>query len=522
MGDLIMRAKNGNLAFTSGTGNDSLDFTALEQLSGPNGVGYGVDYVNRGGADRVVGTRYDDGFSLSTGVETIDGSGGFDTVHYSRSTAAVNVDLNVAVQSGGYANNDRLTSIENITGSGHGDRLTGNAAANVLEGMDGSDVISGGGGGDTLDGGGGADTLDGGTGNDTLLGGLGDDRLIAGSGNNAMDGGRGTDTVDYSTSTFAVSASIELGSGSELRNFTGDLAALLQDPEMLVQRDTFTTVENTFGSVYGDLLQGSDTANTLLGNDGDDFVIGRGGSDIERGGEANDHIGSLVIDLTPGLALIADDSGDDQLYGEAGDDVLLGGSGADRMDGGAGFDTVDYTWSPSLVVLNLATGLGGGPTASWSNGDVYFGIERVIGSQYVDLIAGSTNADVLDGGYDDDTLIGNSGDDIMVGGDGNDVLQGCDDADDMTGGAGDDTFFFRVAANTLLSPEPGDGHDIIHDFTIFEDRLLIQGGSRADLSFEQVGANCVITYASGASSITLENIHVADVLNNFADAIVFN
>jgi hypothetical protein len=73
----------------------------------------------------------------------------------------------------------------------------------------------------------------------------------------------------------------------------------------------------------------------------------------------------------------------------------------------------------------------------------------------------------------------------------------------------------------MLSPEAGDGHDIIHDFHVGEDKLLIRGGSMADLELHQDGANGVITYAGGSSSITLENVNLADVLNHFQDTIMF-
>jgi hypothetical protein len=43
----------------------------------------------------------------------------------------------------------------------------------------------------------------------------------------------------------------------------------------------------------------------------------------------------------------------------------------------------------------------------------------------------------------------------------------------------------------------------------------------ADLELHQDGANGVITYAGGSSSITLENVNLADVLNHFQDTIMF-
>ena len=92
------------------------------------------------------------------GGDTIDGGAGSDTVTYVNSNAGVTVNLATGEGSGGDANRDVISNVENATGSGHDDTLEGDSGANTLDG---------GGGGDTLTGGGGADSLNGGTGTDT-------------------------------------------------------------------------------------------------------------------------------------------------------------------------------------------------------------------------------------------------------------------------------------------------------------------------------------------------------------------
>ena len=59
------------------------------------------------------------------GADTIDGGSGNDTASYESSQARVFVDLRNTTQSGGDAQGDRLTSIENLTGSMFEDFLTG-------------------------------------------------------------------------------------------------------------------------------------------------------------------------------------------------------------------------------------------------------------------------------------------------------------------------------------------------------------------------------------------------------------
>ena len=98
---------------------------------------------------------------------------------------------------------DYIGSIENLTGSAHGDSLTGDTGPNVLKGMGGDDTLTGGAettGGDKLYGGAGDDTLTGEGGNDTLNGGAGDDNLNGGGGNDVFvfspDDGGGVDVIE--------------------------------------------------------------------------------------------------------------------------------------------------------------------------------------------------------------------------------------------------------------------------------------------------------------------------------------
>jgi Ca2+-binding RTX toxin-like protein len=63
---------------------------------------------------------------------------------------------------------DRLVSIENVTGSNLADTITGNSQDNELSGGFGQDTLRGMGGEDILDGGAGRDTLTGGTQADTF------------------------------------------------------------------------------------------------------------------------------------------------------------------------------------------------------------------------------------------------------------------------------------------------------------------------------------------------------------------
>jgi Ca2+-binding RTX toxin-like protein len=518
-----MRAPNGNQIYLAGSGSDTLDFAYLTDVLGANGAGYGIDYTNRGGSDRVKGTWWDDSFTLSSGAETIDGAGGSDTVNYSRSTAGVSVNLNVVLQTGGFAQGDRLTNIENVTGSTYNDTLIGNAVANILLGGLGNDTLTGDGGDDILDGGDGNDTLNGGTNDDILLGGLGNDTLIAGAGNNVLDGSKGIDTVDYSSHATGLVISLGGGDGAngEVHEYSGNLNEIFLNGEDLVPKDTLSWIENVNGTNRADVILGSEAANTLLGNGGADIIHGGDGGDNEQGGAGNDTLGSMFLNLGL-IAGYVDDTGNNRLFGGDGDDMLVGSSGADRMDGGDDIDTVDYAGSPEAVTVNLLAGTGGGSATSWSNGDTFFSIQKVIGSYYNDTLVGSTGDETIDGGGLDDYIYGLSGNDVLFGGTGWDTIHGGDDDDKMTGGEGNDTFVFVTQPNPFFPvSEPGEGHDVIHDFELLSDRIAIVGSTLEDLTFTQDGANTVIGYDDGNSTITLENVTVDDLMSNVSTAILF-
>jgi len=119
----------------------------------------------------------DDTFIGTSAVDSFDGNLGSDTVNYSASSSAINVDLDSLPPSGGDADGDTLTSIENIIGTGYDDQLRGGNEDNTFFGGNGDDTLKGRGGNDILNGGVGADYLEGNSGDDDLYGGLGADTL---------------------------------------------------------------------------------------------------------------------------------------------------------------------------------------------------------------------------------------------------------------------------------------------------------------------------------------------------------
>jgi Ca2+-binding RTX toxin-like protein len=145
-----------------------------DRLSGQGGGATGspllVPVTLRGGNDNdaLTGGESDDEFRGGDGDDSIDGRGGSDTMVYGGAEGPVVVDLGAGTASGEGA--DRLSAVENVTGSDLGDTITGDSNANVIRARLGDDIVDGGSGADTLVGDEGNDTLGGGTDDDALQG----------------------------------------------------------------------------------------------------------------------------------------------------------------------------------------------------------------------------------------------------------------------------------------------------------------------------------------------------------------
>ncbi|MFN0265364.1 calcium-binding protein, partial [Tepidamorphus sp. 3E244] len=113
----------------------------------------GADTLDGGdGDDTLDGGADADLLTGGAGADTISGGSGIDTASYAGSAAAVTVNLATNVNTGGDAQGDDISGVENLIGSAGDDTLTGDGADNVISGGAGADVIDGGAGaGDAVD-----------------------------------------------------------------------------------------------------------------------------------------------------------------------------------------------------------------------------------------------------------------------------------------------------------------------------------------------------------------------------------
>ncbi|MDQ1195402.1 cadherin domain-containing protein [Agrobacterium sp. SORGH_AS 787] len=461
----------------AGLGGDAAGDTYIniQNLTGSN---FDDVLAANAAGSRIAAGSGNDRLIAGAGADALDGGAGLDTVDYGLSSQAITVDLSTGTASGGYAQGDTLTAIENIAGSIYDDRLTGSFAANVMSGGSGNDVIEGLAGADTLDGGAGTDTvsyahsaaavtvdlqlttaqvsggdaagdilsgfedilgsafsdrLTGNSGANTLTGGDGDDVLAGLGGADTLDGGAGNDTASYAASSAAVNVNLATGAAQG-----GD-----------AQGDTLISIENLIGSGLSDTLTGNAGDNRLSGGAGDDVLAGLGGADVLDGGAGTDTASyaassaGVVVNLTSNLNTGGDAEGDiltniesvtgsafddiltgnagaNTLTGGAGDDILAGLAGADRLDGGAGSDTVSYAGSSDAVAVDLRLTTAQNSTGD-ASGDVLISIENVIGSAFADTLTAADSGSVLSGGGGDDSLNAGAGVDVLDGGVGMDL-----------------------------------------------------------------------------------------------------
>jgi Ca2+-binding RTX toxin-like protein len=408
-------------------GNDTADVGGtvsafwgdLKTLSAGQGFIYGHDAIVVRN-DLSVGAAITPTF-FGDGISALSGSfftAGHDRIDASASQVGVRIfgDFETAQGSGTFGN-------DLLIGGSQVDFIFGDSlAADATAG--GDDILFGNGGSDQLFGGGGSDRLSGGEGNDTLNGGAGDDFLEGGNGGDALNGGDGFDFAVYDSIDIAGGHAIFLSSpGSNTATAAGD---------------SYSSIEGIVSNTGNDTLFGNEEQNVLSSQNGNDVLFGAGGFD--------------------------------SLYGGNGDDSLFGGTGAgDYLDGGLGFDFARYDFALAGVTANMSSP---GANAGEAVGDIYAGVEGLVGSNFDDGLAGDGQANVIIGLDGNDTLVGFDNVDTLQGGNGVDTLFGGNQQDFLSGGAQADNFVFLGLGEALTGPA-----DQISDFVSTVDKIqLSQSG----------------------------------------------
>ncbi|UZD99754.1 beta strand repeat-containing protein [Pseudomonas mediterranea] len=490
--------------FIGGAGTDTVSYTDsnvavnINAKTGMNsGIAAGDTYV---GIETIQGSQNHDSFTASEAADQFDGTGGIDTIDYSTSASAVTVSLVVgSVGIGGDAQGDKLSNFETVVGSSFDDRLTAQTSGHSLRGGAGDDVY-----------------------------------VIGGTGVNVIEAaGDGNDEIQTTLLNLTMAANVE--------------------------RLTFTGTGNFVG--YGNASD-----NIITGGAGNDFLLGGAGADQFIGGAGTDTVSytdsnvAVNINAKTGMnsGIAAGDTyvGIETIQGSQNHDSFTASEAADQFDGTGGIDTIDYSTSASAVTVSLvagSVGIGGD-----AQGDKLSNFETVVGSSFDDRLTAQTSGHSLRGGAGDDVYViggtgvnvieaagdgndeiqttllnltmaanverltftgtgnfvgyGNASDNIITGGAGNDFLLGGAGADQFIGGAGTDTVSYADSdAGLTINTQTG-VHTGIAAGDIYNSIEVITGSNFSDVFVGDAGVNIfnggagidMLSFANESSGITLD------------------
>jgi Ca2+-binding RTX toxin-like protein len=141
-------------------------------------------------------------------------------------------------------------------------------------------------------------------------------------GNVLVHGGSGVDEINYEMFWDRIEIDLDIGDAAG----HGFAKARSAYDVGTFGGDYLKSFENATGTMFSDLIAGSNGANFLRGLGGNDEMHGEGGNDTMHGGLGNDTMNG--------------GSGADQMQGNDGNDEMHGGSGNDSLSGGDGNDTL--------------------------------------------------------------------------------------------------------------------------------------------------------------------------------------
>ncbi|WP_432419681.1 beta strand repeat-containing protein, partial [Herbaspirillum aquaticum] len=458
------------------------------------------------------GSAFDDTFVANAAVNRLDGgSGGSDTVSYTSSNSAVTVNLVTGTGTGGYAQGDTYTHIQNVIGSDYNDVFVASGEANRFDGGLGSNTVSYASSNAGVNvnlqngvGSGGAAAGDSYVRIQNIIGTAYNDTFVGSADVNSFDGGSGgSDTVSYAGSTAGVSINFVSGrgtggyaegdsynhiqnaigsafddvfiagvdsvhfdggsGGSDTVNYGASTGAVTVNMITMsgsggyAQNNTYTNIQNIVGSSYSDTFIASAAANNFNG--------GLGGSDTVSYASSN---AAVTVDLThtDGTGTFGGYAQGDvlahiqNLIGSAYNDTFIASADVNNFNGGGGSNTVSYIFSTGGVTIDLTNAIGTGTGGYYAAGDSFSNIQNLIGSAYDDTFVASADANTFDGAGSNHNRVSYAASTTAVTvdlnyADGTGTSGGYAQGDklsniqDLTGGVGNDTFVASAAANNF-------------------------------------------------------------------------
>lgn len=337
------------------------------------------------GANVLSGSLGNDTLTGGLGRDTLNGGAGSDTADYADADSGVRLNLTARRSMG-----DTYISIENLSGSGHNDRLDGDGMANVLTGQ------------------GGADLLMGRDGNDTLLG----DFSPAGDAPPQPGLGTGYTTLGADATNASMETAFDLS----------DNFSLTEDPNIFDSTTVLHTTVNATGTGAGGWYKIELAAGTIISLDVDGIA------------DPNIHDSWIrLVDAEGNIVAENDDGGGDpgsshgrdsslvHIVKETGTYYIVQGAWSEEGDEDGWLEAVPVG---SQYTLNVSVDFPEPPAAP-----------------------GEAARDTLNGGNGDDLLDGGAGADLLIGGQGFDSFRF---SSELGGGNIDRIQDFRTSEDHIL------------------------------------------------------------------------
>jgi Ca2+-binding RTX toxin-like protein len=458
----------------------------------------------------VLGSAFADDLRTGGGADTIDGGAGADTMAGGAGDDFYLVDntgdVIIEFAGGGFDSVQSKVSytlgaeVETLTLLGSAVSGTGNGSANIIIGNSGANIIDGGAGADRMAGEGGNDIYYVDNGGDSVFE-RADLRAIYPDGHVEIAESYGIDEIRTTLPSYFMASNVEY------------LTGLLDTGQELAGNSLANTIRTGAGN---DVINGAGGRDTLIGGAGNDtYIINStqaAGLDIiiELEGEGNDGVetslssfslaGYANVENLLGTSIagqtLTGNAAANAITGASGNDILDGGLGADTLTGGLGNDIYYVDTMGDVVVEGAGEGVDEVRTSLGNKNDpanmyvLAANVEKLTGTS-------STGQGVFANALDNVIAMG-AGNDLVVLYDGG--------ADTVSGGAGNDFFYFGATFDGADKVAGGTGFDTVglagvYNLTLTADSL--------------VGVEKLAVYTSGDAaapnsySITTLDVNVA-------------
>ncbi|HEX2391931.1 MAG TPA: calcium-binding protein [Solirubrobacterales bacterium] len=473
IGDDLLQGGPGDDLLAGGFGADSIDGAeGNDYVRGDSTIdrifdgGGGFDTLSYGG-----GVTPGFGAGIATGAANFPGGAeGERGVFLDLSSGGENGNDGIAALGGG-VDEVQPGAFERIVGTPYSDFIVGSAAPESIDGGGGADVIHGEGGDDALLGGADGDYLEGGGGSDTVAGEAGSDNCV-GEAQTGCEGAAAAvqprDTtkvsVGITTSVPGLSQVYLTGSGA------GETIGATYSAGAVAFTLSGAVFDQSTGAVAGCAVVTSTQASCPLAAALDSVVLaGMGGADtieavgfpastgvVLSGGAGDDSL--TGGEASEDVLVDGPGGGEDRLSSLGGDDALLHNGGGDELLGGTGNDLF---LSVSICDGELLAGGAGRDNASWARltgADVDARLDQGRVGEAGPGEAPQCSAGGFDTLQEVEDLEGSNSPDVLYGDAGPNQLLGHAGADTYRALAGDDSILAN-SADSDAAVDCGEGND---------------------------------------------------------------